>query len=170
MKSLITFLLFSFVGLQVHAQTTEKKQVFEIHKLLEKMLSSDAKYSVYGTTKKNIIRNFDFKNPDGLDTSASNVWKKAEWKNFLNNVDISTVSDYSLSTASKPWFKNTGKSKDILVFAPVILSPDGNLAISILELTNTRGRSSTSRVYFLQKENGKWSIKQDRPISLTDHS
>lgn len=170
MKLLITCLLLSFVGLQVHAQTAEKNQVFEIHKLLQKMLSSEAKFTVYGNTKKNVIRNFDFKNPDGLDTSASNIWKRTEWKNFLNGVDTSTVSNYPLSTASKPWFKNTGKAKHILVFAPIILNADGNLAISILELTNTPGRSSTSRVYFLQKENGKWKVKQDRVISLTDHS
>jgi hypothetical protein len=170
MKVLITFLLLSFVGLQVRAQTAEKNQFFEIHKLLQKRLSSDAKYTVYGTTKKNVIRNFDFKNPDGLDTSASNIWKRTEWKNFLNSVDTANVANYSLSTANKPWFKNKGKADHTLVFAPVILSADGNLAISILELTNKRGQSSTSRVYFLQKENGKWSIKQDRVISLTDHS
>jgi len=170
MKIFITFLLLSFVGLQVQSQTIEKDQVCEIHKLLHKTLSSEAKYTVYGTTQKTVIRNFDFKSPDGIDTSASNVWKRTEWKKFLNSVDTATVSNYSLSTANKPWFKNTGKAKYILVFAPVILSADGNLAISILKLTNSPGRSSTSRVYFLQKENGKWKIKQERVISLTDFS
>jgi len=170
MRLLITFLLLSFVGLQVRAQTTEKDQIYEIHKLLQKTLSSEAKYTIYGSTKKNIIRNFDFKNPDGLDTSASNIWKRAEWKKFLKSIDTSIVSDYSLSTAGKPWFKNRGNAKKTLVFAPVILSADGNLAISILKLTNTLGRSSTSRVYFLQKVNGKWKVKQDRMISIIDFS
>jgi hypothetical protein len=170
MKLCITFLLLSFVGLQVHAQTTEKNPIYEIHKLLQKALSAEAKYTVYGTTQKNVIRNFDFKHPGGIDTSASNVWKSTEWKKFLNSVDTSIIFNYPLSTANKPWFNNTGKAKHTLVFAPVILSADGNLAISILKLTNSPGRSSTSRVYFLQKENGKWKIKQDRVISLTDFS
>ncbi|WP_316843872.1 hypothetical protein [Pedobacter psychrodurus] len=169
MRSFITCLLISIIGIQAHAQT-DKKELYKIHKLLQQSLSSEGKYTVYGTTKKNVIRNFDFKNPDGIDTSASNIWKRAEWKDFLNSVDTSAVSNYSLSTAGKPWFRNIGKVKHTLVFVPIILSTDGNLAVSILELADTVGRSSTSRVYFLQKENGIWKIKQDRVISLTDHS
>ncbi|WP_025143814.1 hypothetical protein [Pedobacter jeongneungensis] len=169
MKIFITCLLISIIGIQAHGQT-DKNELYKIHKLLQQSLSSEGKYTVYGSTKKNVIRNFDFKNPDGIDTSASNIWKRAEWKNFLNSVDTSVISNYSLSTAGKPWFRNIGKPKHILVFAPVILSADGNLAISILKLINTLGRASTSIVYFLQKENGKWMIKQDRTISITDFS
>lgn len=155
--------------MQAKAQT-DKKELYKIHKLLQQNLSSEGRYAVYGKTKKDIIRHFDFKNPDGVDTSASNIWKRAEWKTFLNSVDTSTVLNYSLSSAGKPWFKNKGKVKHTLVFAPVMLSADGNLAISILKIINMLGRSSSSVVYFLQKENGEWKIKKDRLISITDFS
>jgi len=169
MKIFITCLLISIIGIQAQAQTV-KNELYKIHKLVQQSLSSEGKYTVYGNTKKNIIRNFDFKNPDGIDTSASNIWKRAEWKNFLNSVDTSAVPNYSLSTAGKPWFKNKGKVKRTLIFAPIMLSADGNLAVSILKLADTGGGSSSSIVYFLQKENGKWIIKQDRLISITDFS
>ncbi|KIA91050.1 hypothetical protein OC25_23195 [Pedobacter kyungheensis] len=169
MRLLIIFLFLSFVGLQVNAQT-DNAELYKIHKLLQQNLSTEGKYAVYGTTKKNIIRHFDFKDPDGIDTSASNIWKRAEWKTFLNSVDTSVVPNYSLSTAGKPWFKIKGKVKKTMVFAPVIISADGNLAISILELGYSPRGGSSSMVYFLQKENGKWKIKQDRLISISDGS
>jgi len=169
MRLSIIFLLLSFAGLQVDAQT-DKQDLHKIHKLLLQNFSSERKYAVYDKTKKNIIRHFDFKNPDGIDTSASNIWKRAEWKSFLNGVDTSVVPNYSLSTAGKPWFKIKGKVKKTMVFAPVIISNDGNLAISILELGYSPGGASSTMVYFLQKENGKWKIKQDRLISISDGS
>lgn len=169
MRLLIIFLFLYFTGLQVNAQT-DNAELYKIHKLLVQYFSSEGKYAVYGKTKKNVIRYFDFKNPDGIDTSASNIWKRAEWKSFLNGVDTSVVPDYSLATAGKPWFKIKGKIKKTMVFAPVIISNDGNLAISILEIINTLGRASSTMVYFLQKENGKWQIKQDRLISISDGS
>ncbi|KIA91052.1 hypothetical protein OC25_23205 [Pedobacter kyungheensis] len=169
MRLLIIFLFLSFVGLQVNAQT-DNAELYKIHKLLQQNLSTEGKYAVYGATKKNVMINFDFKDPDGIDTSSSNIWKRAEWKNFLNSVDTSVVANYSLSTAGKPWFKIKAKAKKTMVFAPVIISNDGNLAISILKIINTLGRASSSMVYFLQKENGKWKVKQDRLISITDFS
>jgi len=169
MRLSIIFLLLSFAGLQVDAQT-DKQDLHKIQKLLLQNFSSEGKYVVYGKTQKNIIRHFDFKNPDGVDTSASNIWKRAEWKTFLNGVDTSVVPNYSLATAGKPWFKIRAKAKNTLVFAPVIISNDGKLAISILELIDTLGRSSSTMVYFLQKENGEWKIKQDRLISISDGS
>jgi len=169
MRLFITCLLISIIGIQAQAQT-DNKELYKIHKVLQQNLSSERRYTVYAKTKKDIIKHFDFKNPDGVDTSASNIWKRAEWKNFLNSVDTSAVANYSLSTAGKPWFKNRGKVKRTLIFAPVMLSADGNLAVSILELADRVGGSSSSIVYFLQKENGKWKIKKDRLISITDFS
>jgi hypothetical protein len=169
MKIALTTLLILVWGIQGQAQTKNKKQLYPIHKVVLKSANSnESAYGVYKLTKKSIIRDFDFKNPDGLDTSASNIWKKPKWKAFLNRIDTTTIAEYSLSTKNKGWFKSAGKAKRALAFAPIMISDDGTMALSIIMLHNQLGHASTSRVYFLEKKDGTWNIKQDRIIALID--
>jgi len=169
MKTALTALLILFLGIQSQAHMKNKEQLFQIHKAVLKSINSDGvSYGVYKRTQKNFIGDLDFHNPDGLDTSASNIWKKPQWKAFLNRIDTATLANYPLSTNDKSWFKSIRKSKRAVVFAPVMVSDDGTMALSIMMFHNQLGQPASSRVYFLEKEEGKWVIKQDRMLVLID--
>lgn len=169
MRNILTTLLILVWGIHAGAQSKADHQVYDIHKAVLKSVSSgEGKYRVAKLTKKTGFRNFDFRSPDGLDTSASNVWKKPGWKPFLDAVDTTAIGNYPLADGDKAWFRSAGKQQPSVVFAPVIISGNGAMAVSILTLRDKTGKPSTSRIYFLEKEGAGWRIKQDRVLALID--
>lgn len=147
------------------AQKKTNSNTLSIHKLIVQDLRKEGQYSVSDITSKKAFRYYQFTNPTGLDTSSQKIWKRPLWKAFLSSVDTSVVNNYPLKSGQVLWFNDDKKGNfKTVIFAPVLISPDGSLALAITEI---RSKSSGSQIaWYLEKQDKKWVIRDTQTISF----
>ncbi|MFD0940281.1 hypothetical protein [Pedobacter boryungensis] len=138
----------------------------EIHKSVAKILRKEGtKFSVLGTTKKNIFSNFAFsEGGGGLDTSPNRPWNKKEWIGFVKSIDTSAITNYSLNI-----HKTSQKhAENELIFAPIIFSKENDKALCIWELHSVSSGSGQVAAWYYEKEKEKWILKGSQIVSISD--
>lgn len=169
MKSITFLIILILVGVKSgFSQNYSTNDTLKIYKMIVKHLrKSHSNYRIYPQTKKTAYNNFNFKDPTGVDTSSTKIWKKKEWKSFLNNIDTAKAKNYLLESNGKLWFKNLKSNKtELVVFAPILIANKNDKALSIIQIFN--GDSGSRVALYLEKENNSWKIKDIQTFAYLD--
>ena len=144
------------------AQNSIDYDTIQIHKLVVDKLSEN-KYLVVKNTDKSPILDFNFQDPTQLDTSSTLIWKRNDWKMFLNKIDTSNIRNYILCSKGKYWFKSSYKlpknDDHTITFAPVFISTERDKALVLLRTYHTLAHSGSNMAFFLEKEKSIWKIR-----------
>lgn len=160
--------LLLILNANVFGQKSSEYSLNEIHnRVLDHLRKEPTRhYYVAAKTNKSYLKNFNFKDPSGLDLDKEKIWHKPGWKAFLNAVDTSRITDYQLASAGKPWFISPKKPGCSLIFAPVIISRNADKALCIFNVF--KDGSGSYMACYLELERNKWHIKQSQTFLYWD--
>lgn len=157
----LSIILLSLGATKAFCQENNSIEVMKIHKIIfNKLKVENANLFVSKKTSKRVYMDFDFKNPPSVDTSSNVIWEQKVWKDFMSEVDTSSIKNYSLETNKNLLpFTAKGNNSEELIFAPVIISKEHNRAICLLQSFRKDSKTGSEIVYLLDKENGQWCVK-----------
>ncbi|MGF1924443.1 MAG: hypothetical protein ACQUHE_09720 [Bacteroidia bacterium] len=173
MKIIIKYFILILVlfSENISAQEIDKNIFIIYQKVMRFIREPNVKYQVATKTNKYMFDGFDFTNPSGLGVDSNKIWERTEWKGFLTTIDTGGIVDYGLNSNGERWFKSPAKrikNYTNLEFAPVIISKEGDKAISLLTKYSRVSNSGSSMAFFLEKENGNWKMKYVHTYSFFD--
>jgi len=156
---------------QCFGQNSSVSDTIQIHKVVVAKLAGDKNF-VLKMTNKSPFRDFDFKDPTQLDTSSTMIWKRKDWKIFLNKIDTANTGNYTLSSNGKYWFKSSNmipaEYDKTIEFAPIFISQEGNKSLILLKTYNILSHSGSHMAYFLEKQKNLWVIKKSFTYTFID--
>ena len=170
MKVILALLIFFFFTLSaMHASAGDRNDTLEIHKAViyhikqhgsRRINVGDKTYKLVSHNWKDVLGSFD---PKGTE-----IWSRANWLQFNGEIDTSKITNYSLSTNEKKWFRSVRRKNGIQAnFTPVVISRGRLLALTSIAFI--KGGSGSEILYFLEKQNGvEWTVIHAYTVSIFD--
>jgi len=171
-KKLSILFLILLVSKLAYAQTYnyDKKNSCDIYFTIIKNIDTQKPllfhFCVVQKTSSALIKKYHFKNPfyNLLDTDTVRLNKKYhldhDWRMFLNAIDTAKIKNYPVTCNFNIDYKAlrySDKHDFVLIFSPVVFSPNGDKAICAYEYY-VNSEDSSGIVLFLEKRNGQWVI------------
>ena len=170
MKVILAFQISFFFTLSaMTASASDRNDTLEIHKAVIKHIKQqgsrrinvgDKTYKLVSHNWKDVLGSFD---PKGTE-----IWSRANWLQFNGEIDSSRITNYSLNTNGKKWFRSFTIKKGFQAnFTPVVISRGRLLALTSIALIE--GGSGSEILYFLEKQNGvEWRVIHAYTVSYFD--
>jgi hypothetical protein len=170
MKVILALLISFFFTLSaITVSAGERNDTLEIHKAVIKHIKrqgsrrinvGDKTYKLVSHNWKDVLGSFD---PKGTE-----IWSRANWLQFNEEIDTLRIRNYSLSTNGKRWFRSVRRKKGVQAnFTPVVISRGRLLALTSIAFI--KGGSGSEILYFLEKQNGvEWSVIHAYTVSIFD--
>jgi hypothetical protein len=166
-KFLFYFALLSLISTQYVRSQNDTLNIYMT--VIERIRKSvNYKINVDYITYKLVSYNMKDTTNGRFDREGARLWKQSKWRKFNFEIDTSKLTNFSLKSNGKLWFKSKNSRKAPMIkFTPVVISQDKSLAITSLMMTHHD--SGSEILYFLEKSlNNKWKVVHSYTISYLD--